>query len=152
MKLTKNSMVALLVSCFCFTLLPAGDNPVQGAEVTDDMKFGGSRIINITSDEMRLRTVTVESGTTVVWLNSSRRIMELTFTDKQVVTACGSPVNFFVNDAGSYSSNKIVPKATASLCFIEKGEYDYELVFRSVKGFGPGGSVKKDYKGKIVVK
>jgi hypothetical protein len=38
--------------------------------------------------------------------------------------------------AGSYSSNKVGPKATASLCFIEKGEYTYELLFRSVKGFG----------------
>jgi hypothetical protein len=66
--------------------------------------------------------------------------------------ACGSPVNFYVNEAGSYSSNKVVPKATASLCFIETGTYEYEVVFRSLRGFGPGGSVKKAFKGKVVVK
>jgi hypothetical protein len=51
-----------------------------------------------------------------------------------------------------YASNKILPQATASLCFIEKGEYAYKLTFRSLRGFGPGGSVLKQFKGNIVVK
>jgi len=152
MKTTKNIKVALLVGCLCFAVLSIPGNTVQGADVKSDMEFKGTELINITSDEPMIRTREVAPGTTVVWLNSGRRIMELTFTDKQVVTACGSPTNFFVNEAGAYASNKILPGATASLCFIQKGEYEYELKFRSLGGFGPGGSINKVFNGKVVVK
>lgn len=151
MKTTKSIKVALLVGCLCLVMLSMPNSVVQGADVTPDMEYKGTEIINITSDEPMLRTREVAPGTTVIWLNSGRRIMELRFTDKQVVTACGAPTNFYVNEAGAYASNKILPDATASLCFIQKGEYPYKLTFRSLRGFGPGGSVLKEFEGKVVV-
>ena len=151
-KTTKSIKVALLKGCLCCVVLSMPGNIVQGADVKSDIEFKATEVINITSDEPMLLTREVAPGTTVIWLNSGRRIMELTFTDKQVVTACGSPTKFYVNEAGAYASNKILPNATASLCFIEKGEYTYKLVLRSLGRFGPDGSIRKEFKGKVVVR
>lgn len=149
MKTEKRTTILLFL---CVFALHTHNIIAQGAEIKPDMKFSGTKIISITSDEMSLRTLELQAGTTVVWINNTQRIMELEFTGEQVVMACGSPVNFYVDETGSYSSNKVMPNATASLCFVDKGTYDYEVVFRSIRGVGPGGSVRKTFKGKVVVK
>ena len=59
-------------------------------------------------------------------MNHSRTPYEILFLDKKVVLACGSPVNFFVGKNGAYESAKIPFGGTASLCFTEKGKYDYK--------------------------
>ena len=64
-------------------------------------------------------------GTTVIWVNFSKTPVELLFIDKKVTTACGSPVNFFVGKNGAYESAKIPFGGTASLCFLEKGKFEY---------------------------
>jgi len=64
-------------------------------------------------------------GTTVIWVNFSKTPIELLFLDKKVTTACGSPVNFFVGKNGAYESAKIPFGGTASLCFLEKGKFEY---------------------------
>ncbi len=64
-------------------------------------------------------------GTTVIWINFSKTPVELLFLDKKVTTACGSPVNFFVGKDGAYESAKIPFGGTASLCFLEKGKFEY---------------------------
>ena len=71
-------------------------------------------------------TLRSEPGTTVIWVNHSRFPVEVFFTEKKVVLACGSPINFFVGKEGSYESNKIPSGGTASLCFTEKGRYAYK--------------------------
>ena len=52
---------------------------------------------------------------------------EIDFTGKQVTLACKSPTNFVVGEDGSFISNRIPQGAVASLCFIDKGTYNYEL-------------------------
>lgn len=64
-------------------------------------------------------------GTTVIWINFSKTPIELLFLDKKVTLACGSPVNFFVGKDGAYESAKIPFGGTASLCFLEKGKFEY---------------------------
>lgn len=71
--------------------------------------------------------LTSEPGTTVIWLNRSKHPVEILFLDKKVVLACGSPVNFIVGKGGAYESAKIPFGGTASLCFLEKGRYDYKV-------------------------
>jgi len=63
----------------------------------------------------------------VIWLNRSRHPIEILFLNKQVVLACGSPVNFIVGKGGAYESAKIPFGGTASLCFLEKGRFDYKV-------------------------
>jgi plastocyanin len=70
-------------------------------------------------------SLTSKLGTTVIWVNYSRSSQMIFFPDKKVVLACGSPVNFFVNKDGTYESAEIPFGGTASLCFTEKGKYEY---------------------------
>ncbi len=87
-----------------------------------------SKVITINSEQgVAPTTLTSKQGTTVIWVNYSRSPAEILFRDKKVVLACGSPVNFFVGKGGAYESGKIPFGGTASLCFTEKGKYEYVL-------------------------
>ena len=95
-------------------------------------------------------TLNAKRGTTVIWINNSRVPQEILFLDKKVVLACGAPVNFCVNQDGAYESAKIQFGGAASLCFTEKGTYEYEA--RSSMTFYDSYSpVKRELKGAIVI-
>ena len=72
-------------------------------------------------------TLTVQPGSTVIWINESKRPVEIQFQGKQVTLACKSPVHFILDEQGSFLSNRIPYGAVASLCFIEKGTYTYNV-------------------------
>jgi plastocyanin len=76
-------------------------------------------------EEVKPLTITSSPATTVIWVNHSRTPVEILFLDKKVTAACGSPVNFFAGKNGAYESGKIPFGGTASLCFLEKGKYNY---------------------------
>jgi plastocyanin len=110
--------------------------------------------------EIRIAVVTVSAfegivpakirsapSTTVVWLNRSRIPAEILFLDKKVVVACGSPVNFSIGKGGAYESGKIISRGTASLCFTEKGSYDY--VVKPSETFYRAG--EQEYRGTITI-
>ena len=101
--------------------------------------------------------VTIAPGTTVVWVNNSRATLEIQFEGKQVTTACKGPVHFVLDEQGSFISNRIPQGSVASLCFVEKGEFNY--VARKAWGAwsGSGGGMPsreniKEFKGKVIVK
>jgi plastocyanin len=96
-----------------------------------------NKIITVTGYEgAQPSTLTSGPGTTVVWVNHDRQPVEILFLDKKVVLACGSPVNFFVGKDGAYESGKMPFGGTASLCFTEKGKYEYRV--RASRTFYPG--------------
>ena len=153
MKPTKSFIIFKIFVLCCLLSLPIRSANAQGVKIKPEMKIPGSQVISISTDEMKLREITVDSGTVVVWLNTAvQRIMEIEFTGKQVVMACDTPIGFIESDQGSFISRKILPGAVASLCFIEKGEYDYEVVLRKTKGVGTGGKIRPTFQGKIIVK
>ena len=97
--------------------------------------------------------LTVEPGTTVVWVNDARSPIEIQFEGSQVTAACKSPVHFIVDEKGSFVSNRIPQGSVASLCFVEKGEFNY------VTTKAPTGTASMEYreinkvfKGKVTVK
>ena len=94
-------------------------------------------------------TLKISPGTTVIWVNHSRRPQEILFLDKKVVQACGSPVNFFIGKDGAYESAKIPFGGTASLCFTEMGKYDYTVKSAETFYGAVHPAVQKDYKGII---
>jgi len=98
--------------------------------------------------------VTIAPGTTVVWVNNARATLEIHFEGKQVTTACKSPVHFVVDEKGSFISNRIPQGSVASLCFLEKGEFNY--VARKAWGGSGGGMPRrekiKEFKGQVIVK
>jgi hypothetical protein len=75
--------------------------------------------------------------------------MEILFLDKRVVLACGSPVNFFVGKGGAYESAKIPFGGTASLCFTEKGRYEYII---KVSRTFYAATIERDNRGTILIK
>ncbi len=90
-----------------------------------------------------------QRGTTVVWVNHSNTPQEILFLDKKVVLACGSPVNFIVGHDGAYESSKVPFGGTASLCFTEKGTY--EFIVKSSKTFAQQPK-DKEYRGTVIIK
>ena len=148
------SNAALLIALCCWCLAFAIPEPAyaQSGETPADMPLQGAKVITLkrlTADANAVTTVQVKAGTTVIWLNDTSRVLEIEFTGKQVTMACGSAVGFFVNEEGSYTSQKIVPQAVVSLCFLEPGEYPYALLLGKLKGQDP--LQGKNFKGTIIV-
>jgi hypothetical protein len=165
MKLTEKKWLmqgVLIFACLFFnTVFISIQASGQEGKILPEKKIPEVRIVRF--DHIVDTTVPVQrikAGTTVVWVNDLTGIMlEIQFTGKQVTMACKSPVHFIVDENESFISNKIPFGAVASLCFIEKGEFDY-IVKRtaSVKGpsygLGPSDSRQpyyKDLTGKIIV-
>jgi len=94
----------------------------------------------------------VKPGTTVVWVNDSRAMLELQFEGKQVTLACKSPVHFNIDENGSFISDRIPQDSVASLCFVEKGEFTY-VARKAPSGTAdqPRQQSVKEFKGKIIV-
>jgi plastocyanin len=144
----KIMMAALTLAVFCvFTCMNAG---AQDEKIVPEMKITGHKVIRLNyTFGVDPATATIKKGTTVIWMNDSRSPAEIEFTGKQVTLACKSPVHFVVNDKGSFTSNKIPQGAVASLCFVEKGEFDY-TVRRETPQTAPY-EAPKESKGKIIV-
>lgn len=115
----------------------------------EEIKIINKIVVLSESEGAKPVTVTSEPGTTVIWLNRSRHPIEILFLDKQVVLACGSPVNFIVGKGGAYESAKIPFGGTASLCFLEKGRFDYKV--NSSRTFYDR-EFLTDHRGSIVIK
>jgi hypothetical protein len=65
-------------------------------------------------------------GTTLVFLNNDAGPVTIKFLDKLGI-ACKAPVNFYADLWGNYETAAITQGGTASLCFIYKGTYKYEV-------------------------
>ena len=108
-----------------------------------------NRIVSVSTNQgLMPANLTTSPGTTVVWVNHSRDPIEILFMDKKVTLACGSPVNFFIGKDGAYESAKIPFGGTASLCFTEKGRFDY--MFKKSSTFYP--MEDREHKGFVLVR
>jgi plastocyanin len=111
----------ILISVFSAQAQPEG-------KVVPEKKIPGHQVIQLDKISGLDPTLAmVKAGTTVIWLNRTNSIAEIQFTGKAVTLACKSPTHFIVDDEGSFVSDRIPPNAVASLCFVEKGTYNYVL-------------------------
>jgi plastocyanin len=127
--MTRKFLTGMIV-IFLGVLCTVGTTTAEEKKAAPEGKQEGIKVTNkiVTLNEFEgasPATLISKSGTTVIWVNHSRSPVEILFLDKKVVLACGSPVNFFVGKDGAYESAKIPFGGTASLCFTEKGRYDY---------------------------
>ena len=114
------ALILLAIGFFFFT------GRVFSAEEKEETMKLINRVVKVHAEEGATpASLTTPPGTTVIWVNQSPTTTEILFLDKKVVLACGSPVNFFVGKDGAYESGKLPFGGTASLCFTEKGKYDY---------------------------
>jgi plastocyanin len=120
---------------------------VAAEEKTEELKVV-NRIVSVSTNQgLMPANLTTSPGTTVIWVNHSRDPIEILFMDKKVTLACGSPVNFFVGKDGAYESAKIPFGGTASLCFTEKGRFDY--MFKKSSTFYP--MEDREHKGYVLI-
>ena len=117
----------IVVCAFCVGILSVSNIPCTAQETTEQMELVNKVVTITTHYGIKPPDVISTPGTTVIWLNQTNTPHEILFLDKKVVMACSSPVNFFVGKDGAYESAKIPFGGTASLCFIEKGTYEYSV-------------------------
>ena len=134
--------LAIIIACVVGHLFAA-------EEKTETLTITNKIVVVKTVEQPDPVTLFGQAGTTVIWVNHSKYPVEVVFTEKQVVLACGSPMNFFVNKEGTYESHKIPSGGTASLCFTEKGRYVYKT--KPSKNF-PLGKKGKEHSGTIWIK
>lgn len=124
------------VFCLCLILLgtglAAGPRPVLAADVQEhilpEKKVQGVTVIHLHRHlQIDQPDITISPGSTVVWLNGTEGLIEIQFPEKLVRIACDRPVNFILDPAGTFVSNKIPVGGVAGICFIEKGTYAYEV-------------------------
>ncbi len=154
MKIIKNTMILLISTLFVFGNI----QPMLASEKKD--KIGPDKNIKPMIIRMHYignispREVTVALGTTVIWHNNSRATLEIQFEGKPVTLSCKSPVHFVVDESGSFMSNHIPQGSVASLCFVEKGEFNYvaRKVFSSSGASYELRENIQEFKGKVIVK
>jgi len=137
------AITTILISVFCMTGLS-----FAAEEKAEEMKVIQKIVVVETRAGLSPATLVSKPGTTVIWVNQSKQPAEILFTDKKVTLACGSPVNFFIGKDGAYESAKIPFGGTASLCFTEKGKFEY--IYKASSTFYP--LQKMEHKGIIWMK
>ena len=137
--------------CVCLMLFVCTAQAQPAGRVAPEKKIESHQVVQINKVEgLDPKLVLVKQGTTVIWFNHTDSIAEIQFTGKAVTMACKSPTHFIVDEEGSFVSDRIPQGAVASLCFIEKGTYNYVLK-RGPRTNAPVPVEPKDVSGTIVV-
>jgi plastocyanin len=152
MKTAKFFAAIVFALCFALTSAWAADQDKEG-KIVADQNIKETKIIRLDAlGGITPTEVTVKPGTTVVWVNNSRSQLELKFEGKQVTLACKSPVHFLIDDDGSFVSDRIPQDSVASLCFVEKGVFNYVLrKVGSSGGISDRRPTVKEFNGKVTV-
>ena len=143
--------ILMLIVIACFMLSFPSVQTVQSAEETVQPQIQHKVVRLYEKGGVNPESLIVDRGTTVIWINDSKSIAEIEFTDKKVTLVCKSPIRFAVDESGTYVSDKIFQGAVASLCFIEPGEFEY-LVTRKPRKLAPVPTEPPAVKGKIIVR
>ena len=77
-------------------------------------------------DGLQPSSLKVKLGTTIVWFNAAPGDVTIKFLDKLGI-ACKVPVNFHADIWGNYETGAVPEGGTASICFIYKGTYKFEV-------------------------
>jgi len=142
----------VIIVALCMGICCLNGSIFAAEEGAEELKVT-NKVVRISAKEGATPSnLTSEPGTTVIWVNNARSILEVLFLDKKVTLACGSPVNFFVGESGAYESGKIPYGGTASLCFTQKGTYEYVVTVNTTYYKPAFGGLEKQHKGLIIIK
>jgi len=138
--------------CFLLTAFVLSSSWAKEGTIQADKKIKAHKVVRLHYiSGINPKEVTIQPGTTVIWINDSRSLAEIQFTDKEVTLACKSPTHFVLDQEGAFVSNKIPEGTVASLCFVQKGEYEY-IVIRDPRRHDALKSMPEPLLGKIIVK
>jgi len=154
MKMLKQAALVAAAVLFSLSCASAGVEEKDRGKIVPRMNIKEAKVIRVNAIAgANPAQLTVDRGTTVIWINESESSVEMQFEGQQVTMACKNPVHFVVDEKGSFKSDRIPAGSVASMCFVEKGEFNY--VMRKVLLFSPTQEARpynKEFKGKIVVK
>ena len=154
MKILKQVAIVAAAVLFSLSSISAGVADKDKGKIVPQMNIKEVKIIRVNAvSGINPAELTVDRGTTVIWINESESSVHMQFEGQQVTLACKSPVHFIVDEDGSFISDRIPAGSVASLCFVEKGEYHY--VMRKILLSSPdlaAGQDKDNFKGRIIVK
>ena len=90
--------------------------------------MGLTKMIIISDGKIGPATANIAKGTSVIWLNNAMGNVNIFFSKgKEVEAVCAAPTRFALDTDGKYNSGAIPRGATASVCFIEAGKYEYTV-------------------------
>jgi len=100
------------------------------------------KMIIMSATAISPKTATIAKGTTVIWLNNSNDNVSIYFSKgKEVEAVCAAPTRFALDAEGKYNSGPLPQGATASVCFIEAGKYQYDVVGQKLGGLKTSGTI-----------
>jgi plastocyanin len=149
-------LIIIVAAAMLFSLanVSAGIEDKDKGKIVPAMNIKEVKIIRVNAIAgVNPAELTIERGTTVIWINESESSVEMQFEGKQVTMACKNPVHFVVDEKGFFKSDRIPAGSVASMCFVEKGEFNY--VMRKVLLFSPTLEPRPyndNFRGKIIVK
>jgi plastocyanin len=110
------------------------------AETRNEVSMKSHKTIKIKEKEGIIpRTVTLQPGETVKWVNL--------FLDNKVIDAADNPVYFFVGRGSTYETHSICTGCTASLRFQKKGSFRYRV--KESRTYHGG---EKEFRGAMLIK
>jgi plastocyanin len=108
----------LMALCSAQTLATAGEAKLK----THLHKI----VLSNTPEGIVPSTLHVKTGHTVVWLNTDKEPVVISFLEKLGIV-CSPIINFYADLTGAYKTQAIPRGGTASLCFIRPGTYEFEV-------------------------
>lgn len=96
-----------------------------------------TRVVEIRGEKGLVpKTISSGKGTTVIWYNATNGPVQIRFDrGDQVRLACTDPLHFTLQSDGTFQSEEIPFGGTASLCFVEPGEYAYTMTGAKLKAY-----------------
>jgi plastocyanin len=111
-----------------FILLVIGTVLLIGLSSCSRVAEDGHALIVIKSDMTAISPdpLKVKRGTTVIWVNDGKEPVSISIKTSGGI-GCKSLVNFYADLFGDYETGQILPGAISSICFIDKGKFNYEV-------------------------
>ena len=143
MKIKKEFLVVILL-CVFLGFFAEGVNSQEQAK---------HQVVSLLPNETKPATVTISKGTTMIWINEGKGMVEIKFTNTEnMLMTCDSPLGFIKDfESRQFISDQIPFRGVASLCFIKDGEFNY-TVERGPSGTAPPADQTREFKGKVIVK
>ena len=116
-----------------FVTVALSEEPVSTTAPSDESSsssisnLGSNVSVQILSESLDPKFVKLSPGTTVAWLNRGPNPIKVRFISHAVSTTCKAPQGFVLDDRGIFVSKSIKSGEIASLCFLERDEYHYEV-------------------------
>jgi len=140
----KRWLIALLVLTFVvgsMAFVAYAAEQATGERMGPGRTFA-TKMIMIGANAISPKTATIAKGTTVIWLNNTNGSVNIFFSNgKEVEAICAAPTRFALDTEGKYNSGSIPQGGTASVCFIEAGKYQFDVVRQQTAGGAMQGTI-----------